>query len=103
MRLLNKMKYIIHGVRLDHFLRYKFLLLIFVDFSGGYSLFRLFISRSSKEKLVLFLETNHKAFLWSLLILLFKVSLRKIHTSGQFENWDFIKAFIRTRLLFESM
>ena len=26
-----------------------------------------------------------------------------IHTSGQYENWDFIKAFISTHLLFESM
>ena len=26
-----------------------------------------------------------------------------IHTSGQYENWDFIKAFTSARLLFESM
>ena len=40
---------------LDHFLPYNFLLLIFVDFFGKYSLFHLFKSRSSKERLILLL------------------------------------------------
>ena len=102
-KLFNKMKDIFHEIRrqINFYLinffanNYRFLQWIFTVSS--------FLSRPSKGRLLLFLYTSIKAFSWSHLVLLFKVLLWKIHTNWQYQNWQFTKVFIRTRLWFMSM